>query len=70
MGLIPEISSNEVTKSSHRIGLNLSKGNSLSGHTVVLSVNTLSTGYQMELNSAQGETYLLRTFQTWQNFFK
>lgn len=70
MGLIPEISSNDVTKSSHRIGLNLSKGNSLSGHTVVLSVNTLSTGYQMELNSAQGETYLLRTFQTWQNFFK
>lgn len=73
MGHIPEISSNDVTKSSHRIGLNLTKGNSLAGHTIVLSVNILSvnsTGYQMELNSVQGEMYLLRIFQTWQNFFK
>ena len=72
MGHIPEISSNDVTKSSHRIGLNLTKGNSLAGHTIVLSVNILSvnsTGYPMA-ESVQGETYLLRTFQTWQNFFK
>ena len=54
MGLIPEISSNDVTKSSHRIGLNLTKGNSLAGHTVILSVNTLSTGSHMELNSVRG----------------
>lgn len=50
MGRIPEISSNDVTKSSHRIGLNLTKGNSLAGHTIVLSVNILSvnsTGYPM-----------------------
>lgn len=73
MGHIPEISSNDVTKGSHRIGPNLTEGNSLAGHTIVLSVNILSvnsTGYQMELNSVQGEMYLLRIFQTWQNFFK
>lgn len=56
-GRIPEISSNDVTKSSHRIGLNLTKGNSLAGHTIVLSVNILSvnsTGYPMA-ESVQGK---------------
>lgn len=73
MGSIPEISSNDVIKSSHRRGLNLTAGNSLVGYTIILSINILSVnfiGYQMEPNFVQRKTCLLRTFQTWQNFLK